>query len=439
MNHATRLHAAWIVPVIAPPIRNGWIAIQDDRIVAVGEQGDRPAGLDAARPAPFVERDLGDVAILPGLINAHTHLELSWLRHRVPPAPSMPQWVQSLLAVRTAGATGEHVESSVEAAIDEAVSWGTVAMADIANELVSPALLRRRAVDAVVFHEILGFPGRVAPARFAAARARIETAGDASPIRLRLAPHAPYSTSPALIRAIADDAAARGWPPTAIHVAESADELQFLSTGEGAWASMLSTLGMREPSWHPPATSPVAYLEDLGFWRPGTLAVHGVQLTRAELDTLAARDVTIVTCPRSNVWVGAGRPPLEAFVACGVRIAVGTDSLASSPDLSVFGELAQLRRWAPDLPARTLLSWATVNGARALGLEADLGALAPGRRARVLAVRLPPGVQDVEEMLVSGISGADIAWVDSANPWPGPRVGAWPSRPDTAQSPAPRP
>jgi len=141
------------------------------------------------------------------------------------------------------------------------------------------------------------------------------------------------------------------------------------------------------------------------------LAVHGVQLTDADLARLAAAGATVVTCPRSNRWTGAGTPPIDRFYASGVRVAIGTDSLASVDDLSVFAELAAVRRLGPRVPASRLLDSATRQGAIALGFDADLGSIAPGKRAQLVAVRLPAGVTDVEEYLVSGVPPEDISWV----------------------------
>jgi cytosine/adenosine deaminase-related metal-dependent hydrolase len=131
----------------------------------------------------------------------------------------------------------------------------------------------------------------------------------------------------------------------------------------------------------------------------------------ADLRRLAARGATLVTCPRSNRHTGAGTPPLADFYASGVRVAVGTDSLASAPDLNVFAELAAMRAAAPSVPAASMLESATRHGAQALGFDADYGTLEAGKRARLLAVRVAPGVGDVEEYLVSGIRPGQIRWI----------------------------
>ena len=165
-----------------------------------------------------------------------------------------------------------------------------------------------------------------------------------------------------------------------------------------------------------PKVSPVEYLDGQGFFDARVLAVHGVQMTPADLGCLAARGATLVTCPRSNGHTGAGAPPIEDFYASGVHVAVGTDSLASAPDLSVFAELATLRALAPSVPASSLLASATIEGARALGFDADYGTIEPGKSARLVAVDVPAGTADVEEYLVSGIDPRQIHWVEEIQP-----------------------
>jgi 5-methylthioadenosine/S-adenosylhomocysteine deaminase len=142
------------------------------------------------------------------------------------------------------------------------------------------------------------------------------------------------------------------------------------------------------------------------------LAVHATQLTDAELAHLAGAGATVVTCPRSNRWTGAGAPPVERFYASGVNVAIGTDSLASVEDLNLFGELAAVRRLAPAVPAARLLASATVHGAAALGFATEFGTIEPGKRADLIAVQLPAGVEDVEEYLVSGIEPSAIEWLE---------------------------
>ena len=406
MGNVTRYRAGWVLPIVAPPIRDGWVDVRDGVVVAVGAAG-------RAGPGPRREVDLGDCAILPGLVNAHTHLELSGLRGRVPPAASMPGWVRQLQEQRAADAADAGAaREAIDSAIAELRCCGTALVGDIANTPASLAPLRAAGMPAVVFRELLGFDLREPADLVARTCAELEQQGGDT-LRPRLAAHAPYSVSPALFAALRAAAESRGLWPLSVHLAESREELELLATGTGAWRDLLDALGRWDPAWTPGPRRPVDYLDALGWVGPRTLVVHGVQLADAELRRLAAAGATLVTCPRSNRWTGAGEPPVARFHAAGVRLAIGTDSLASAPDLNVFAELAELRRLAPALPAAALLRAATLAGAEALGFGATHGALAPGHAAGLIAVAGAGRAADVEEYLVGGVQPADITWIDN--------------------------
>jgi cytosine/adenosine deaminase-related metal-dependent hydrolase len=427
-------HATWVLPIAGPPIRDGWVAIERGRIVAVGgpgdpepdfgnqaaerseaaspkgarERGEREArGGGAPRALNNADRTPQATAILPGLVNAHTHLELSWMRGQVPRAASMPAWAERLMALRRT--VGSEPPEPIVDAINEARAAGTALVGDVTNTFAAYEALLDSDLGAAIFRELLGFSAPD-PARLVAdAQAAIDRLTPVEWLRPSIVPHAPYSVSPGLLRAIA---AAAGDRPVSVHLGESADEVEFLRTGGGAWRAILERLGVWNPAWTPPGAGPVAYLEQSGLVNERLIAVHGVQLTDEELKRLAGAGATLVTCPRSNAWTGAGDPPVERFYASGVRVAVGTDSLASVEDLNVFAELAALRRLAGGVPAAALLESATRAGAEALGFGDELGTIEPGKRAELIAVRLPAGLDDVEEYLVSGIEPGDIVWVN---------------------------
>jgi cytosine/adenosine deaminase-related metal-dependent hydrolase len=231
-------------------------------------------------------------------------------------------------------------------------------------------------------------------------------------VRASLAAHAPYSVSPLVLRAIREAVNRDPFAPCSIHVSESAEEIEFIRTGGGPWRALLEELGSWDPAWVPPGGTPVQFLDESGFLDGRVLAVHGVQMTTADLDRLVARGATLVTCPRSNGHTGAGAPPIEDFYNYGVKVAVGTDSLASAPDLNVFAELATMRALAPTVSAGALLDSATRQGAHALGFDADYGTIEPGKSGRLLAVSIPPDTDDVEEYLVSGIAPHQIRWIE---------------------------
>lgn len=400
--------ASWVVPVGGPPLRDGWVVVADDRVVAVGT--DRRRLISAGE---WREVDLGGAAIMPGLVNAHTHLELSYLRGRVPPRSTFVAWVRALLAERRRNpdVTTQEILDGIARGIADAVRSGTAVVADISNTLATFALLAESPLAAAVFLELIGFNTRDPAGLVERARERLNTLPTTGRIRASVAAHAPYSVAPLVFRAIAQAVEHHLIESSSTHLAESVEELEFVRTGRGPWRDLLEELGAWDAAWVAPGVSPVRYLDDSGFLGTRTLAVHGVQMTPDDLAVLASRRATLVTCPRSNAYTGAGTPPIEKFYHSGVRVAVGTDSLASAPDLNVFAELAAMRSLAPSVPARLLLGSATIVGAQALGFD-EYGVIEPGKRARLIAVDVPSGVDDVEEYLVAGIQPVQIRWVE---------------------------
>jgi cytosine/adenosine deaminase-related metal-dependent hydrolase len=418
--------AAWLCPIAQAPISHGWFAAENRRITRVGAPGE---------PLPAASaQELGCVAILPGLVNAHTHLELSWLRGRVPPAASFVEWIKQLFLSRGDQIERADDQSVIEAALvagREARAAGTIAVADISNSLATIGPIRDAGLTGLVFHELLGFnltDGR----SIDDTRHHRDIAAALAPeyVRVSLAPHAPYSVSPELFRAIRAEIRRSRVPISSVHLGESPGETEFLRDGSGPWPGFLRMVGSHRDDWQAPGLGPVEYLDSLGVLDADTLVVHGVQLDDASLARLAAIGCTLVTCPRSNQWVGVGAPPVARFYASGVKVALGTDSLASVEDLNPFSELKTMRWLAPAVPARQLLESATLTGARALGLGDELGSIEPGKRAALIAVDLParlgrltrdePDATDggqaispesVEEYLLTGIEPGSIRWV----------------------------
>jgi cytosine/adenosine deaminase-related metal-dependent hydrolase len=403
------LRARWVLPVASPPIDEGWVAIDEGRVVATGAERRR-----SPRPASGAEVDLGRAALMPGLVNAHTHLELAWLAGRVPSSKRFTDWVRELMALRRTepDASADRVLEPMRRAILSSRAAGAALIGDVANTLVSVPALSAVDQPAAVFFELLRFRALEADAVVADALATLASARPDPSVRVTLAAHAPYSVSAPLFKqihaAVSRDPASR----TSVHLGESAEEIELLAHGTGPWRGLLEALGAWDDQWEPPRATPAEYLDGLGVLGPQTIAVHGVQLSAADLRTLAARGTTLVTCPRSNRHVGVGDPPIARFYESGVRVAVGTDSLASAPDLNLWSELHAMRKLAPHVPARQLLESATRAGAEALGFGDEFGTIAPGRRAALIAVDVAPGVADVEEYLVSGIDSSQVRWVE---------------------------
>jgi cytosine/adenosine deaminase-related metal-dependent hydrolase len=407
------LRARWVMPSAGTHLANGWITALDGRVEATG-----------VGAPPVKARDLGDVVVLPGLVNAHTHLELSWLDGRVPPQDSMDEWISTMMRTRRTGPAGGDAEmtSAIRDAITTIRATGTVLVGDISNTLASVPLLDHANLAGVVFHEILGFRPVDPAGMVREAHARLKTTSEVGsdgstrnrPLRsFSVVAHAPYSTSPALFREIATRH--EGPAPLSVHLAESNEEMEFLQTGRGPLRDLLERLEVWDDAWTPPGAHPVRFMRDVGYLPPGTLLVHGVHLSPTDLDEARDAKAVLVTCPRSNVWVGGGVPPVARFYASGVNVAIGTDSLASVDSLSLFDELAALRRLAPEVEAARFLDSATRVGAEALGYGSDYGSITRGKRAAFVAVQLPHGLTrpaDVEEYLVSGVPALAVSPVD---------------------------
>jgi cytosine/adenosine deaminase-related metal-dependent hydrolase len=251
--------AAWVCPISQPPLVNGWVAIHDGRITAIG---------GAAEPPPQQPLELGHVAILPGLVNAHTHLELSWLRGRVPPAATFVEWIRQLLMARGARverADDDRVLDAARAAAAEVRETGTAAVGDISNSLASVAPIRDHGLRGIVFHELLGFRaqnGRLIDDTRAIRDSASGLGGGA--VRVSLAPHAPYSVSAELFRAIRKEVDRSPVRITTVHLGESKSEIDFLRDGSGPWPGILAWIGATRDGWQPPGATPVQYLDSLG-------------------------------------------------------------------------------------------------------------------------------------------------------------------------------
>ena len=398
MAHLYR--AAWLLPIARPPIPHGWVAVDRGRVIALGD-ADTAGPRDIRRVV-----DVGDAAILPGLVNAHTHLELSWMRGQVPPGVSMPAWAERLMSLRRT-VSAEPPQPILDA-VREVRAAGTSLVGDVTNTLATYEPLADSDLAGAIFRELLGFNAPAPADLVASVRAQLDDLTPLAWLRPSVVPHAPYSVSPDLFRAIAAVSGAR---PISVHLGESADELRFLKDGTGAWRDLLGALGAWSDRWAPPGCGPVEYLDRLGLVGPRLLAVHGTHFTDSDLARLAAAGSTVVTCPRSNRWTGAGTPPIESFYSSGVRVAIGTDSLASVDDLNTFAELAEVHRLAPRVTASRLLESATRSGATALGFGADYGTIEPGKLADLITVRLRGGIKDVEEYLVGGIEPDLVSWL----------------------------
>jgi cytosine/adenosine deaminase-related metal-dependent hydrolase len=327
-------------------------------------------------------------ALLPGLVNAHTHIELSVLAGRLRGGDGLVSWATQVGREAAAFSAEQRFDAARRAAL-AAVAAGTAAVGDVGNTLLAVPALASAGLAGVLFHELLGSRETATGDALADAEREHREFVQASPWPANLArvpaPHALYSAGPDLLRRIFAAAAGTSHP-TSIHVAEGEDETQLLLDGTGRWAAILALLQVPAGS-RTPGLGPLAYLESLGAFageRP-PLLVHMVCASAEDIALAHKHRVPVVLCPRSNLHIGGRLPDVRAFLAAGLALALGSDSLGSSPDLSLWGEMAVLASHFPDIAPEIWLRAATAGGAAALGLAA-LGALAPGKRPGIIDV-----------------------------------------------------
>jgi cytosine/adenosine deaminase-related metal-dependent hydrolase len=398
------ISAPWVLPgrpetagAPAVAIRDGAVALDGDAVVSVGKRPEIEARHGAGERV--------DGILLPALVNAHLHLEVSHMAGMVPGGEGLAAWIARFVAARAAVRAGGAAEA-MAAASRALRSAGVAAAGDVSNTLSSLDPLSQAGICGTVFHEVLGF----APERFghylAAARAERGVRPVPRGLRVLESPHAVYSTNRdslwALLRAGA----------CSIHLAEDPAEREFCRDGTGPFRRLLEELGATEiDALRVQGRSPVAAAVQAGGLGPGQLAVHCVDLDPEDVKLLAGSGATVVLCPRSNRHISGLLPPLPALLEAGLPLAVGTDSLASSPSLSPLAELALLHREFPAVPAARLLPLAW-NGP-AVGAP-HVGRLAAGAAPGVIAAPLAGARPDDPFRYLLGAFGADerpFGWI----------------------------
>jgi aminodeoxyfutalosine deaminase len=366
------LRARWIFPVSGPPIEDGVIAIDNGAIIRLGSGPD---------PDAF---DLGDVAIIPGLINCHTHLEFSALARPLEPPAPFAEWIRSIIDYRRNAGAG--VEAAIRRGLEEVHASGTARLGEIATSPASQAALQESDLDSTLFLEVLGLDD-AAVTRQAAAVVRHCTDCVGPHLQPGISPHAPYSVHPELLRWAIDTAVEQG-VPVAMHLAETREELELLSRGTGPLVDLLRSLGVWREGTIRKGMTIGDYLALLAE-APRVLVIHGNYLTDADIDFVSAQPhMSVIYCPRTHAFFGHEPHPWQTMLQRGINVALGTDSRASNPDLNLWNEILFLRERFPDVPPATLLEMATINGAIALDCEETAGTLQAGRPADLVVLSL---------------------------------------------------
>lgn len=319
--------------------------------------------------------DLEDLILMPVLTNAHLHLELSALRFRIPPTGNFILWVRQVIKKRRELSPLEMKESA-SLAIRELLKEGIGIVGDVGNLALTLEPLSRSPLSGYFFQEILNFKGgktTLSPLEEFSER-----------LKLTYSAHAPYTVSPLLIQAI-KAYTKRKKRLFVIHLAESQEEVQFLKEGTGPVAELLKDRGQWNEAFTPPGISPVKYLDALKVLDENTLAIHCIHLEEEDYRILSERRVKICLCPRSNLYTGAGFPNLSRLIKSGLKICLGTDSLASNDRLSIFEEMKTLLHFYPDTDPFLLLKMGSIHGAEILGFE-NYGTIREGAFANFMAL-----------------------------------------------------
>lgn len=369
------LSVRWIFPVDQPPLRDGTITLRGERIVAVEPRGTR-------KP----DADLGNAALLPGLVNPHVHLDLSDAAGRCLPQPDFTQWLRRVVQHRHSQ-TPEDVDRAIRLGIDQCLRFGTTLVGDIAVRGQSWAALAESPLRSVVFYEMLGLTQERAAEAWRLAQTWLAGRTGTATTRPAISLHAPYSVRRTFFKELG---ALAGALPVAIHVAESREEMELLESRSGPFVDFLQQRGVWDAQGLVPGIEEVL---DSGTSR--TLFVHGNYLTPG----VHALRGTLIYCPRTHAAFRHPRHPFRDYLARGTRVALATDSLASNPDLDLLAEARFVRRLHPDLAGDILLRMITLSGAEALAWEQEAGSLTPGKSADVVAVSLETDADEPYSLL----------------------------------------
>ena len=404
------LSASWVIPVSSPPICEGAVVLDGERIQDLGPTA------EMRRSYPEQEvRDFKGAALMPGLVNVHSHLELTLLRGCLENL-GFWDWIRRLTRIKYELLTREDLKISALAGACEAMRAGVTTLGDAMDLGASLDALTASGLRGVLYQEIFSPRPEEAgerladlEAKLANLKARIETedvrrrgcaGGRSNRIVPGVSPHAPFSVSGPLFRKVGRWAASRGLP-VCIHVAESEEESLLIEEGKGPMAEALRSRGIQ---WSAPGCSPVQYLDRLEVLSPGTLLVHCLRLRPPDLPILKQSGVSVAHCPKSNWKLGHGWMDLKQVFQAGIPLGLGSDSVASNNSMDLFEEMRFglfnpswfSRRKEPlaaggtrgGFRAEQALHLATLGGAEALGLSSSIGSLETGKQADLIAVDL---------------------------------------------------
>ena len=405
------LTADCILPVSSPPLYHGAVAVQGSKILTVGDESSI-----CRRYPDLPRRDFKGCVLMPGLVNAHTHLELTLLRNRLSPQGDFISWVLDLIQEKRK-MTPDEIEASIWTGVEESLASGTTCVGEITNSPFSAEILGEKGLRGVVFFEVLGRDEKDPEQWKNELTGKIQSLHESQGglITMGLSPHTPYTLSEDRLKMLSDLLRKESLPYT-MHVAESREEQEyFLEHSGGIKSRLFPAVGWQDQPDPREAVSPLLYLDRLGLVTDRLLIAHGVHLSPEDMDRIRKAGARVVVCARSNQMLGVGRPPVPALIQKKIPVGLGTDSLASNATLSLWDEMRHVYASFKDsssITADSVLRMATLSGAEGLGLASDIGSMEPGKEADLIAVEWErSSVNDPASDLISRTQNRHIRMV----------------------------
>jgi cytosine/adenosine deaminase-related metal-dependent hydrolase len=409
------LRARVLVPVSHPPIADGFVRLAGNHVESIGRWRDLPGSDHGAAV------DLGDVILAPGLVNAHCHLDYTSMAGQIAPPRTFIDWIKLITTSKAGAIYSDFAESWIDGA-NMLLRTGTTTVGDIEMvfELL-PDVWSATPLRVMSFLEMTGVKSRRPPAEIVQQALERLDALPHERCRGAFSPHAPYSTTPELLRLAAESARARNLR-LAIHVAESDQEFEMFTRGRGAMFEWIARSGRDMSDCG--LGSPVQHLARAGALGENLLAIHVNYLARGDARLLGRSRVSVVHCPRSHRYFKHQRFPLRELAAARVNLCLGTDSLASvykkrgqSVELNLLEEMRALADAEPSLPTKKIVQMATVNGARALGMVGQVGEISPGAFADLITVPFAGKTADASTALVNHRGNVAASIIDGRWAW----------------------
>ena len=324
--------------------------------------------------------------ILPGFVNAHTHLNLSILKGKIKPTRNITKWFKKLILLRQSMSTYDF-NSSYEIGVKESIQDGTTTVADITDMGTAYSIMKKYGLRAVLFYEILGMKEDFYLPRLSEKIQILEGFPEDELIKPGLSPHSPYTVSPELFH-LCKEIASKYNLNLHIHLSETVDEVKFTKFGKGRIFNFLKETDFINSDYVPPRISPTKYLREIGMFDKPLVLAHCNYLDEEDMEIIKASGSSVVFCPSSHSFFKHKNHPFKKLISLGINVALGTDSLSSNSTLSILDELKFLMKHYPDIDIEELLEMATINGAKALELENKIGTIEPNKCADLIAINI---------------------------------------------------